>query len=375
MDRNPNRNLGRNDLCWCGSNKKFKRCHFNRENQPPVDPWQVEAQLKKGFSTKECLAPESFRGDCSGTIVLAHTVPMGSSLSNISENGHVYGYKIGFAELNKTGGLILPRKIGVRKASSFYGFCGYHDKSIFSCVEDEPFIGSPEQCLVMAFRIASREYYAKKSAQSLPSLLEGADRGKNVRVQRALHQFRAYQSVGLDAGLRDINNSYTELANALCNGQHDILRSVIYYFDETFPAMFAGGFAPITDLNGTLLQDLGDPSVKSEHLFVTALGTINGSAIVISWFETESAGQILTKQLSELDTSYLPSVLLQLVVRQFENVYYSIGWYDGITQRAKKHLTALTMDGVHPFVRGGQVEIIEGLEMNLPTMTSIEPES
>ncbi len=21
--------LGRNDLCWCGSEKKYKKCHFN----------------------------------------------------------------------------------------------------------------------------------------------------------------------------------------------------------------------------------------------------------------------------------------------------------------------------------------------------------
>jgi len=23
----PNRKLGRNDLCWCGSGRKYKRCH------------------------------------------------------------------------------------------------------------------------------------------------------------------------------------------------------------------------------------------------------------------------------------------------------------------------------------------------------------
>jgi preprotein translocase subunit SecA len=26
--KNPNKNLGRNDPCWCGSGKKYKKCHY-----------------------------------------------------------------------------------------------------------------------------------------------------------------------------------------------------------------------------------------------------------------------------------------------------------------------------------------------------------
>jgi len=26
--------LGRNESCWCGSGKKFKKCHLNREHEP-----------------------------------------------------------------------------------------------------------------------------------------------------------------------------------------------------------------------------------------------------------------------------------------------------------------------------------------------------
>jgi hypothetical protein len=27
-----NSELGRNDLCWCGSGKKYKRCHMERDD-------------------------------------------------------------------------------------------------------------------------------------------------------------------------------------------------------------------------------------------------------------------------------------------------------------------------------------------------------
>lgn len=29
--------IGRNDLCWCGSNKKWKKCHFPKTNDKPED--------------------------------------------------------------------------------------------------------------------------------------------------------------------------------------------------------------------------------------------------------------------------------------------------------------------------------------------------
>ncbi|HEX9654043.1 MAG TPA: SEC-C metal-binding domain-containing protein, partial [bacterium] len=30
--------IGRNDPCWCGSGKKFKRCHLGREDMPRPNP-------------------------------------------------------------------------------------------------------------------------------------------------------------------------------------------------------------------------------------------------------------------------------------------------------------------------------------------------
>jgi SEC-C motif len=38
--------LGRNEPCWCGSGKKYKKCHLDRENQPPVHPWEVDAFIR-----------------------------------------------------------------------------------------------------------------------------------------------------------------------------------------------------------------------------------------------------------------------------------------------------------------------------------------
>lgn len=38
----PDASLGRNDACWCGSGKKYKRCHLDRD------------QLKQQNRSKGC---------------------------------------------------------------------------------------------------------------------------------------------------------------------------------------------------------------------------------------------------------------------------------------------------------------------------------
>jgi SEC-C motif-containing protein len=38
------RSLGRNDLCWCGSGKKYKRCHLSDDTRKRVEA-QFSAQV------------------------------------------------------------------------------------------------------------------------------------------------------------------------------------------------------------------------------------------------------------------------------------------------------------------------------------------
>src|SRR5690606_3937256 len=94
----------RNKLCWCGSQKKQKKCHGNREHEEPVDPWKVDKQHRKLYDTKTCLHPEATASVCSGKSVRAHTVRRSADLKSIARDGHVYQMYVDRNVLNKTGG-------------------------------------------------------------------------------------------------------------------------------------------------------------------------------------------------------------------------------------------------------------------------------
>ena len=40
--------LGRNDLCWCGSGKKYKKCHLNKDEHK-----QREAKIAAQFAEQQ----------------------------------------------------------------------------------------------------------------------------------------------------------------------------------------------------------------------------------------------------------------------------------------------------------------------------------
>ncbi|WP_462296274.1 SEC-C metal-binding domain-containing protein, partial [Bilophila wadsworthia] len=39
--------IGRNDLCWCGSGKKYKKCHLYRINEKIINKNELFSMYKK----------------------------------------------------------------------------------------------------------------------------------------------------------------------------------------------------------------------------------------------------------------------------------------------------------------------------------------
>ncbi len=96
-------NIGRNDPCWCGSGKKYKKCHLNRDKLPAPNIFEVVKSQRKFLNKKYCLHPNANVNTCSGGIIKAHTIQRSGGLDKIAKNGHVYGLGFHFdvADLDK----------------------------------------------------------------------------------------------------------------------------------------------------------------------------------------------------------------------------------------------------------------------------------
>ncbi|HBO2162656.1 TPA: SEC-C domain-containing protein [Pseudomonas aeruginosa] len=323
--------LGRNEKCWCGSGQKFKRCHLGREREEPIKPWEISATQRKNFSQRLCSAPESFQDKCSGSIVAAHTIPRSGSLNQIADDGHVMAFIPTLDKLIKHNGVLQPERVGVRRASTFTGFCSFHDDGLFSSLEKSHFAGSQEQCFLLAYRAYAREIYTRRAAAKQSDLLKGLDRGRSADRQMAIQAFAHLHEAGIDAALRDIEIHKPRFDQCLTSQDFSSVRSYIIELDEAPPVMCSATYAPTLDFAGMRLQDMADLTLVPALMSVTSFFGGEKGYIVFTWMEADdNCCAALIKSLEMVNDVDLTTKLVEFFFDYFENVFASPLWWDAI---------------------------------------------
>ena len=356
----------RNAPCWCGSGKKLKKCHLGREVQAKENPWNAVDVNRKAFSQKKCFAHDVGLGGCEGSVIKAHTVSRGPNLAKIAKNGHVLKYAASNPDMNKNGGKLSLKKIGINDASVFHGFCSKHDRELFSCIENDAFTGLPEQCIAVAYRTMSRELYGKDAGRHLRETLRGADKGlgsfEQVRLQQMLDEIDSSN----EAARRELKATHDALTKAMVDVRPDVLSSVIFEYAASLPFMFAGAWSPFTDLYGGKLQN-GYVDELLEQIFVSSFAGETRAFICVSWLSRDDApGKVIAEQLWALQDGERSSACLQLVVKHVENVFFDPVWFKALDERQKEHLNSLAADGIDSMGSVPSIPIRLDVDFQLP---------
>lgn len=336
----------RNAPCWCGSGKKYKKCHLDRESQQRENPWTAVEANRKAFTQKKCYASGTGLGPCDGGIIKAHTISRSANLIKIADKGHVLRYAASIPDLQKNGGKLSVDSIGVKEASVFFGFCSRHDRELFSCIENEPFVGRPDQCLSIAYRTISRELYGKDAAAHMRETLRGADKGKSKFEQILLQRMLDDMKIGNDAARREAAVTHSSLTKAIVDCKPEVISSLILEFHTSLPFMFAGAWSPFTDFYGQHLQDGLDKECLSQ-IFFSSFAKESGSMICISWRDLDGApGKVIADQIEAMPSVLQASACLQIVAKHVENVFYNPTWFKSLDSKRRKQLDTLTMSGL-----------------------------
>lgn len=356
----------RNRPCWCGSGLKYKKCHYNREQHERGNPWDAVAENRKAFQQKKCWAENVGLGPCKGSIIQAHTVSKGSNLKQIAKNGHVLQYDASIASLKKNGGKLSVESIGINKASVFNGFCVYHDQALFSCIENEPYSGRPDQNLAVAYRTLSRDLFCKDAMAEMKTILRDADKGHNLPTQISFQALIGELDVGNAAARRELRATHDALTDALVHQRPSALRSLVIEFDGRLPFMFAGAWSPFTDLHGAPLQTGYVDELLEQVVFASFAGD-PGDFICVSWQDTPGApGKEIADQIDELSGDQKAKFCLQFVVKHIENIFFDPTWFKGLNQGQRDLLNDLAFDGVDGLGAPPTVPINPVIEFVLP---------
>jgi hypothetical protein len=342
--------IGRNTRCWCNSGKKFKHCHYGRENEKRISKGEAIGQSKKIGARKCCYVPKELQHECDSKIVNAHTVSKSGSLIEIADStNHVLGLKIDLANIFKNNGKLTPERIGVNQASTFKGFCSKHDKQLFSCIEDHPFIATEEQCLALMYRSVAKEIYAKEGSLLSSEIIKGGDKGRKLIDQMSIQKFSVGNQLGIKAALRELSDFKAQLDGQLLGKLTNNLSHLIFESSTSMPVAVSSIVSPISDFKGNIIQDLGDLNVVAENIVFNSFSSDGKGYVVFSWLKESSVILDFVNTLIAVDKSGVFSALIRFFFGLAENNFISPEWWNGLLDAQKEKITFLIMSGVNPF--------------------------
>lgn len=341
--------LGRNDPCWCGSGKKYKKCHLGREDDEAMSPWEAVQAQRGAFSARNCMASEIWNGTCSGKIVSAHTVPRSGSLARIARDGHVYTFMNGLESLIQNHGRLVPQLKGINKASTFYGFCRKHDNDLFSPLEKADFVGSEQQCFLLAYRAVAKEIYNKRAQSQLIHTYRQADRGQPKEVQQFIQSFVDSFELGVQAAIRDLEYNMDSFKKALVNDDFAKVKAYVIEFDQPPTVMGSGGFNPEYDFAGRALQDLTDLSKSTRLLTVSSFYGGHTGFVVLAWTKDgDDVCRAFANSLATIPDTDLTEAIVALMFEHLENIQVQPTWWESLSGVQKTALLERMQSGADP---------------------------
>jgi hypothetical protein len=331
----------RNRLCWCRSGKKFKHCHFDRESAPAFSPKDLVEIRKRLGVRRICLHPLASENECSPQHASAHSVSL-RYLERIALAQHVYTYENDITRNVFTSLQVRPRKIGVRDASAFQGFCARHDNELFRRIDQEDPRLDLQSSFLLSYRAFAREvYFKQEQLRMIPfhrQLDGGMSHDKQVRHQRDIDELESVVRFGLtemEAGKRRYDNMFR-------SGDYSKFGCYSFVTREA-PHVCCSGAAPmVASLMGDTLARPEDVESYLEEVALTILPLEAGGLVSFGWLEPSMFGAMFLDAVRSAPACEIADRTLTFMFGNLENVFMGIPWWDQLDDHTKERIMEIS---------------------------------
>lgn len=341
------------ELCPCGSEDKFKFCCYQKAREArhkEIAEYKYSEQRinhmarleweKADFKT--CLGFNT--EECSSVIKEAHSIQNNRFLNRISKDGHVY--QISGEISKKKGHHAVFKKISRNKASTFFGFCDYHDTELFKPIELREYTGEPIQNFLFAFRASALEYHRKQRLlNNIRNLFKKFPAGMLDPIM-----VNTYRVTVLD--VEDYAKDYNLFKENYLMGNFEILRTISRTLDYEVEFTTSSAFAVQFDYTGKEINDIyHDKSEnKMPSIYVSVYPIENQTVIVLSHLLSDNkVYKEYFDQLDGLTNEEFTQHLNYLIIEYTENVFFSPNLVDRMTNKQKDSLLRSFVSSVNVF--------------------------
>ncbi len=305
------KSLGAKDPCWCGSEKAFRDCH---KLQPAHEANTINAQAgvtRKMQRWKKCYhwgAPQ----ECARKIIRAHTIQRKGILRHILDSSqHCLTFK---EPNNDQSNLPIPKEVGWRNATAFFGFCEDHDR-LFSEIEDGNFNVCSRNLLLAAYRVVSFEFHQKDA------LIDAFEHFFTDHPElKGNAQFEAMLDVQRE-GLRNASKFSAQLASDLQNGRSSLQHAIIEINGQA-EFLASGTPSPGKIDSGPRIALLGTKLPLDGFLFVSVHEQREGYVWCFSYPEADEIAEAYVRLIIDNETNVNWTILPHLICQYCEHTFF-----------------------------------------------------
>lgn len=288
--------------------------------------------VKRYNDKRRCLHFDN--GSRCNEFISAHSIQKKGQLQLIAEDGHIYRLSADFATLDKSGGIPLPKKVGIGKASTFVGFCKNHDNALFEPIDNEFLKANKQQVALYAYRSLCREYFVKDNAvKALQELKNHKDLDSDEQ------SYLAASLIGHTLGFDELKNHKTNYDSALMRLCFDEFEFVYFKSTSRCPLQLSGLSYLDYDFLGQDLRDLNNGNSAQGLITFFTAPTDTGWAFGFAWHI--SSGPSCRSLIRSLKVrlsggAKLEDMLLRFSLSCCENHAMRISWWDALSAQSKK---------------------------------------
>lgn len=245
----------------------------DNSNKRPIYIQILDAM--KDANIEECLYLDKV--NCSDKIIKAHSLQNNKILNKLSENEKVL---MRTPKMSEEGFEIVVEPIVRSKATTFTGFCEFHDNIVFEPIEK--FKYSPdnsEQNALFAFRALAKEWHAKLGAKKVSE--EFLTKNPNTQLMEA-------HLMGTELGLSDIQKHVDMFKEILLEKKFDLLETKYISFNQEYLLAVSSGITSPFDFEGNKLNHLTiNLDIPSKFLFLTIFPEDGKTHVLLSYLKKD----------------------------------------------------------------------------------------
>lgn len=335
--------------CLCGSGKAFKNCCKSKINNNkniaedilnnPNRINNMMFQMLRSTDFKVCFHPD--KAKCKLPIKNAHTLQNNGVLSIIAEENHVMVTNL----FNKIRTGFITDRLSKNEATTFYGFCEYHDSAIFKEIETVPYDKQIKQNFLFAYRACAQEFH-KKARQVKSMQLIFRDNPAIVFMPEFVESYR-----NVMLSYSDVNEYMTIFNNAFTKNNFDILDNYVFEFNKRYDFAVTTTFNPVCDLNGKEINDIySNNKERLKSVFLSAFPTQNSFYMILSCLKDDN--KILEtyfNQIKAFDEDKLKIFLNNALPTYSENIVLSPRLWNKWTNFSKKEYEKIVAGEIGQF--------------------------